>query len=210
VASASAFSPADAPDMCAAHLVCLRWSAEHRARRATRGSQQRQTRNQNGAIMKIEQKLQEMGIELPDFGPRTYYGANYGKMKPFHRIGNLLVLSGHVPDLPDGSRMFPGRVGAEVSVEQGYAAARQTGINCLAGIRQAIGDLDAVVALVRTLNFVVCAPGFTDPNLVSSGLTDLFADVFGAERGIGCRATIGVMSLASNHCFETWMDVECR
>jgi enamine deaminase RidA (YjgF/YER057c/UK114 family) len=153
--------------------------------------------------MNIEQKLQEMGIELPDFGPSTYYGANYGKMKPFHRIGNLLVLSGHVPDLPDGTRMFPGRVGAEVT-------ARQTGINCLAGIKQAIGDLDRVAALVRTLNFVVCAPGFTDPNLVSSGLTDLFAEVFGAEHGIGCRATIGVMSLANNHCFETWMDVECR
>jgi hypothetical protein len=160
--------------------------------------------------MEIEEKLRRMGIELPDFGPETYYGANYGKMKPFHRAGSLLVLSGHVPDLPDGTAMFPGRIGAEVSVEQGYAAARQTGINCLAGIKQAIGDLDRVVALVRTLNFVVCAPGFTDPNLVSSGLTDLFAELFGSERGIGCRATIGVMALAKNHCFETWMDLECR
>jgi enamine deaminase RidA (YjgF/YER057c/UK114 family) len=160
--------------------------------------------------MKIEEKLKQMGVELPDFGPQTYYGANYGKMKPFHRSGSLLVLSGHVPDLPDGTPLFPGRVGAEVTVEQGYAAARQTAINCLAGIKQATGDLDSVVALVRTLNFVVCAPGFTDPNLVSSGLTDLFAELFGAERGIGCRATIGVMSLARNHCFEAWMDVECR
>ena len=67
-----------------------------------------------------------------------------------------------------------------------------------------------MVALVRTLNFVVCAPGFTDPNLVSSGLTDLFVDVFGLDCGIGCRATIGVMSLAKNHCFETWMDIEVR
>jgi enamine deaminase RidA (YjgF/YER057c/UK114 family) len=156
--------------------------------------------------MPIEAKLKQMGIELPDFGAQTYYGANYGKMKPFHRVGNLLVLSGHVPDLPDGRPL--GRVGAEVTVEQAYAAARQTAINCLAGIKQAIGDLDKVVALVRTLNFVVCAPGFTDPNLVSSGLTDLFAELFGAERGIGCRATIGVMSLAKNHCFETWMDLE--
>ena len=168
------------------------------------------TLTSNEDAMKIERKLQQLGIELPDFGPKTYYGANYGKMKPFHRIGNLLVLSGHVPDLPDGSQMFPGRIGAEVTVEQGYAAARQTGINCLAGIKQAIGDLDRMVALVRTLNFVVCAPGFTDPNLVSSGLSDLFAEVFGEEGGIGCRATIGVMSLANNHCFETWMDVECR
>jgi enamine deaminase RidA (YjgF/YER057c/UK114 family) len=168
--------------------------------------------------MEVERKLQSLGISLPDLGrwesnlgtAQKYYGQQYGKMKPFHRMGNLLVLSGHVADLPDGKPLFPGRVGAEVTVEQAYKAARQTGINCLAGIRQAIGDLDKVVALVRTLNFVVCAPGFSDPNLVSSGLTDLFAEVFGAQRGIGCRATIGVMSLAGNHCFESWMDVEVR
>ena len=104
--------------------------------------------------------------------------------------------------------MAPPCIPAEVTVDQAYEAARQTGINCLAGIKQAIGDLDKVTALVRTLNFVVCAPGFTDPNLVSSGLTDFFAELFGPERGIGCRATIGVMALANNHCFETWMDVE--
>ena len=168
--------------------------------------------------MSIEKKLKSMGIALPELGSwnsdhgtdQKYYGQQYGKMKPFHRLGNLLILSGHVPDLPDGKVMFPGRVGAEVSVDQAYQAARQTGINCLAGIKQAIGDLEHVVALVRTLNFVVTAPGFTDPNLVSSGLTDLFAEVFGPKVGIGCRATIGVMSLANNHCFETWMDLEVR
>lgn len=166
--------------------------------------------------MVIEKRLESMGVVLPDLGSwnsnlgtaQKYYGQQYGKMKPFHRMGSLLVLSGHVPDLPNGTVMHPGRVGAEVTVEEAYKAARQTGINCLAGIRQAIGDLDKVVALVRSLNFVVCAPGFTDPNLISSGLTDLFAEVFGPERGIGCRATIGVMSLANNHCFESWMDVE--
>jgi len=160
--------------------------------------------------MQIENRLKSLGISLPDFGAGTYYGANYGKMRPFRRVGKLLVLSGHVPDLPDGTPLYPGRVGAEVTVEQAYAAARQAGINCIAGIKQAIGDLDNVLALVRTLNFVVCAPGFTDPNLVSSGLTDLFADLFGPDRGIGCRATIGVMALSRNHCFETWMDLEVR
>ena len=168
--------------------------------------------------MKIEKKIESMGIVLPDLGTwdsnygtaQKYYGQKYGKMKPFHRSGSLLILSGHVPDLPDGTVMHPGRVGADITVEEAYQAARQTGINCLAGIKQAIGDLDKVVALARTLNFVVCAPGFTDPNLVSSGVTDLFAEVFGPVVGIGCRATIGVTSLSSNHCFETWMDVEVR
>jgi len=166
--------------------------------------------------MQIESRLQTMGITLPDLGKKgagssaavNYYGQLYGKMKPFHRSGSLLVLSGHVPDLPDGTALYPGRVGAEVTVDQAYQAARQTGINCLAGIKQAVGDLDRVTALVRTLNFVVCAPGFTEPHRVSSGLTDLLAELFGPERGIGCRATIGVMALANNHCFETWMDVD--
>ena len=111
------------------------------------------------------------------------------------RTGVRFTRGGSGPRSPS-SRLTPPRV--------------RRGINGLAGIKQAIGDLDNVVALVRTLNFVVCAPGFTAPNLVSSGLTDLFAEVFGPEIGIGCRATIGVMSLAGNHCFESWMDVEVR
>ncbi len=167
--------------------------------------------------MNVEKRLEALGVALPVADEDadaatggTYYGQGYGKMKPFHRIGNLLLMSGHIPQLADGTCLHPGRLGAEVTVAQGYAAARQTGINCLAGIRQAIGDLDRVVGLVRTLNFVVCAPGFTDSNLVSNGLSDLFAEVFGERIGIGARATIGVMSLAGNNCFETWMDVEVR
>ncbi len=168
--------------------------------------------------MEIEKRIAAMGLSLPELGAwdatmdpsETYYGQQYGKMKPFHRSGNMLVLSGHVGALADGTVMHPGRVGAEVTVDQAYAAARLAGLNCLAGIKQAIGDLDMVVALVRTLNFVVCAPGFTEPHRVSSGLTDLFAEVFGSRIGIGCRATIGVMALANNHCFETWMDLEVR
>ena len=160
--------------------------------------------------MKAEKRLKELGIDLPDFGKAGKYdGQNYGPMKPYHIVGKVLTLSGHIPQV-NGQIIYPGRLGDTVTLEQGYQAARITGINCLAGIKQAIGDLDKIVALARTLNFVVCAPGFTDPNLVSSGLTDLFAEVFGPEKGIGCRATIGVMSLANNHCYETWMDLEVR
>jgi enamine deaminase RidA (YjgF/YER057c/UK114 family) len=166
--------------------------------------------------VEIEKKLAAMGIVLPNLGAwdsnfgtsEKYYGQQYGKMKPFHRSGNMLVHSGHVGALADGTVFHPGRVGEEVTLDEAYAAARLAGINCLAGIKQAIGDLDRIVALVRTLNFVVCAPGFTEPHLVSNGLSDLFAEIFGPEIGIGCRATIGVMALANNHCFETWMDLE--
>lgn len=161
--------------------------------------------------MSFEEKAASMGLQLPDLTTKNaYYGQKYGKMKPFYRIGSILFLSGHVPDLEDGTVLHPGKVGRDVTVEQAYEAARVTGLNCLAGIRQAVGSLDNVVALARTLNFVVCDPEFSDPNLISSGLTDLFAELFGDDFGIAPRATIGVTSLANNHCFETWMTLEVK
>jgi len=159
--------------------------------------------------MRIEKRIAELGIELPDFGPTTYYGASYGKMKPCHLKDGVLYLSGHVPER-GGQIVNPGRLGATVTLEQGYEAARVTGINVLAGMKQALGDLDRVAAIIKSLNFVVCEPDFYDVNKVSSGLTDLLAEVFGDEAGIGCRATIGVQSLARNHCFETWLEAEVR
>jgi enamine deaminase RidA (YjgF/YER057c/UK114 family) len=159
--------------------------------------------------MSIEETIAAMGLDLPVFGGDGYYGATYGTMKPYHRTGNLLFLSGHVPDR-DGEVIHPGRLGDSVSLEQGYEAARLTGLNCLAALKQAVGDLDNVVAIVRSLNFVVCTPDFHDVHKVSSGLTDLLAEVFGPDRGIGGRATIGVMALARNHCFETWLTAEVK
>lgn len=160
--------------------------------------------------MSFEQRLKDMGIELPPFGDGSaYYGVTYGKMKTHHITGNLLFLSGHTAGLDSaGAVRFPGRLGAGVTIEEGYAAARQTGLNCLAGIRHALGSLDRVKGLVRSLNFVACAPDFVKPHLVVNGLTDLMADVFGDAAGIGGRASIGVMSLADDYCFETWMTIE--
>jgi enamine deaminase RidA (YjgF/YER057c/UK114 family) len=148
-----------------------------------------------------------MGLDLPDFDRDGYYGAGYGTMKPFHRMGNLLFLSGHVSQVGD-KVLYAGRLGADLTVAEGYAAARRTGLNMLGGIRQAVGSLDRVVSIVRTLNFVVCTPEFTEVHKVSSGLSDLMVEVFGPERGLGGRATIGVMALANGVCFETWATVE--
>jgi enamine deaminase RidA (YjgF/YER057c/UK114 family) len=156
----------------------------------------------------FDRRADELGLQIPDYGVTPYYGPSYGSMKAHHRVGSLLFLSGHVPERPDGTIVHPGRLGADVSVEQGYEAARLTAINCLAGIMFALGSLNRVASLVRSLNFVVCTPDFHDVHLVSSGATDLFRDVFGEERGLGGRATIGVMSLARNHCFENWLTVE--
>ena len=158
--------------------------------------------------MDVNARVEELGLELPDYSVTPYYGPNYGSMKPHHQVGSLLFLSGHVPELVDGTLLHPGRLGAEVTIEQGYKAARLTAVNCLAGIRHALGDLNRVASLVRSLNFVVCTQDFHDVHKVSSGATDLFRDVFGEQRGLGGRATIGVMSLARNHCFENWLTVE--
>jgi enamine deaminase RidA (YjgF/YER057c/UK114 family) len=155
-----------------------------------------------------EARARALGLEIPDFAADGYYGAGYGSMKPHHQVGRVLYLSGHVPELPDGRSLHPGRLGRDVTVEQGYEAARQTALNCLAGIRLAVSSLDRVVAVVRSLNFVACVPEFTDVHRVSSGATDLFAEVFGAEAGLGGRATIGVVSLAGDACFENWLTVE--
>ncbi len=159
--------------------------------------------------MIVEQKLESMGIVLPDFARDGFYGHAYGSMKPHHRSGNILFLGGHVP-LLDGKPVHPGILGKDLTLEQGYEAAKVTGINCLAGIKYAIGDLDDVVAIVRSLNFVVSTPEFLEVNKVSSGATDLFAQAFGEEKGLGGRATIGVTSLAGGVCFENWLTVEVR
>ena len=134
--------------------------------------------------MKVEQKLSQLSIDLPDFSKIGYYGSTFGSMKSHHRVGNLLFLSGHIP-WQDGKPVHPGILGKGLTIEQGYEAARLTAINCLAGIKLAIGDLDGIASLVRSLNFVVCTPEFTDVNKVSSGATDLFVEVLGEEKGLG-------------------------
>jgi enamine deaminase RidA (YjgF/YER057c/UK114 family) len=157
--------------------------------------------------MSAEARLAEMGITLPDFTDGSYYGQSYGRMVPHRIVGNVLYLSGHTP-VRDGRVLHPGRIGAEVSVEQGYEAARLTGINMIGGMKHALGDLSRVRGIIRCLCFVACEPDFNDVHLVSSGCSDLLAEVLGDPAGIGGRATIGVQSLCDRMCFETWCEVE--
>lgn len=160
--------------------------------------------------MGFDQRIEELGLVVPDFAAVPYTGRKYGAVKPHHRTGNLLFLSGHMPERPDGRVVHAGALGGDVTTAQGYEAARVAGLNALGGIRFALGTLDRVVAVVRSLNFVVCTPDYHDIHLVADGVTDLLRDVFGDEAGIGGRATVGVTSLARNHCFETWLTLEVR
>ena len=157
--------------------------------------------------MTVEDRIATLGLALPDMSKEGYSGSDFGPMKPHHLTGNVLQLSRHAPIL-DGAIVHPGRLGGDVSLAQGYEAARLTGLNAIAGMKYALGDLERVAGIVKCLCFVACEPDFTDVHRVSSGLSDLLQEVFGKEIGTGCRATIGVQSLARNMCFETLMEVE--
>src|SRR5258708_26139161 len=134
--------------------------------------------------MSAEARLAELGLDVPDFIREGYYGASYGSMKPFHIARKLLFPAGHVPQR-GSTVIFPGRLGGDLTVEQGREAARLTGLNVIAGIKQAVGDLDRVRSIVRSLHFVVLTPDFTEVHKVSSGLSDLLAVVFGRDPRIG-------------------------
>ncbi|RBM06284.1 RidA family protein [Streptomyces sp. PT12] len=155
-----------------------------------------------------EERVRELGLDIPDYADPPY-GRRYGPMKPFHRVGDLLQLSGLTPETRAGERLHPGVVGVDVTVAQGYAAARLTAIHALGMIRYAIGSLDNVASLSRALCFVVCPPGFELPHEVSNGASDLFIEVFGDEIGSMGRASIGATALSRHNCFELWLDLEC-
>ncbi|MEX3815330.1 RidA family protein [Paraburkholderia sp. BR13439] len=143
----------------------------------------------------LEQRLRELGIELPSpVTPR----ANF---VPAKRVGNLLYISGQVPVL-DGVDQYVGKVGADVSLEDGQAAARLCGINILAQVNQAVdGDFDKVVGCVRLGGFVNASPDFKDHPKVINGASDLIVSVLG-DSGRHTRAAVGCTSLPRNVAVE--------
>jgi hypothetical protein len=128
-------------------------------------------------------------------------------MKPFHRSGSLLMLSGITPEDRDGVMLHPGRLGETLGVDEGYAAARKCAINALGMIRLAVGSLDYVKSPVRALNFLVATPGFDQHHRVGEGVSAVLSEVFGDAGRCG-RADIGVMSLSRGNCCELWLTVE--
>ncbi len=147
-----------------------------------------------------EEKLKSLNIVLP--APSTPV-ANYVK---FVRTGNLIYLSGHGPSKTDGS-YITGKLGSNLSIEEGYAAARQTGINLLATLKQAVGDLVKVKRIVKVLGMVNCTDRFADQPKVINGFSDLMVAVFG-EKGKHARSAVGMSSLPMNMAVEIEMIVE--
>jgi enamine deaminase RidA (YjgF/YER057c/UK114 family) len=139
----------------------------------------------------IEERLGELGLQLP-----TPAAAPPGVRLPFEFVrvhGDLAYVSGHGP--LDGDRvLFTGRVGAEISVEQAYEAARATCLSMLASLKQELGDLDRVTGWLKALGFVVCAEGFNATPAVVNGFSDLILELWG-DAGRHSRSAIGAGEL---------------
>jgi enamine deaminase RidA (YjgF/YER057c/UK114 family) len=148
----------------------------------------------------FDKKLKELGIEL--YAP-TKPMANYVKVV---RTGNLLYFAGHGPTRADNSNIT-GKVGKELTLEQGYEAAKQTGIALLSTLKAEIGDLNKVRRIVKVLGMVNCTQEFIDQPKVINGFSDLMVAVFG-EKGKHARSAVGMYMLPSNIAVEIEMIVE--
>jgi enamine deaminase RidA (YjgF/YER057c/UK114 family) len=143
---------------------------------------------------KVEARLAELGIVLPE-APNPV--ANY---VPSFLAGNLLFISGQISRAADGT-VVKGRLGAELDVEQGRAAARLSGLAILAQAKAAVGDLDRIAHLVKLTGYVAATPDFVDHPQVVNGASDLMVEVLG-DNGRHTRAAIGVASLPAGCAVE--------
>ena len=126
-------------------------------------------------------------------------------------VGRRALISGHGPQNPDGSIAQPlGKVGRELSVEQGYAAARLTALSILGSLERALGDLDRIAAWVRAFGMVNSAPGFNRQPSVINGFSDLILELFGPETGAHCRSAVGLAELPFDIPVEIEGEVELR
>lgn len=148
---------------------------------------------------KPEVRVQELHLTLP---PPPQPVAKY---KTAVLAGNMLYVSGHGPLKSDGKTLMAGRVGADLTLQQGKEAARLVGLAILSTVRQTLGSLDRVKRLVKTFGMVNCTADFKEQPQVINGFSDLMAEVFGEDAGVSARSAVGMVSLPSNIPVE----VEC-
>ena len=137
--------------------------------------------------MSVEDRLTELGLTLPETPTPA------GNYVPAVRSGNMIYVSGHGPRQPDGLHVI-GKVGHDLTVDEGYAAARLTMLNCLASLKAEIGDLDRVTRIVKLFGMVNCTEDFERHPEVINGGSDLLTALFG-ERGKHARSAVGMQSL---------------
>ena len=148
---------------------------------------------------KPETRIQELHLTLPE-PPKPA-----AKYKPAVLQGNLLFVSGHGPAKIDAKSPVVGKVGSDLTTEQGKEAARLVGLNVLATVRNTLGSLDKVKRLLKTFGMVNCPADFKDQPLVINGFSELMADVFGEENGVGARSAVGMGSLPA----QIPVEIEC-
>lgn len=164
---------------------------------------------QNQSIMEeklydydVEEKLKELDIILPEVGAPV---ANYVNSV---RTGNLVYTAGKGPNKPDGGYVT-GQVGGDLTVEEGYEAARLAGIQLLAALKAELGDLNKVKRIVKVKGMVNAVPGFGNQPEVVNGCSDLLVEVFG-DRGKHARAAVGMGSLPRNIAVEIELIAEVQ
>ncbi len=150
--------------------------------------------------MSAEQKLNELGLTLPQ-PPKPV--ANY---VPAVKTGNLLFVSGHGP-YNDGKTKISGKVGRELTIEEGYQTARNVTLNCLASVKDTVGDLNKVKRVVKLLGMVNCTEDFKDSPKVINGCSDLLVTMFG-EAGKHARSAVGMQALPNQIPVEIEMILE--
>jgi enamine deaminase RidA (YjgF/YER057c/UK114 family) len=148
---------------------------------------------------KPEVRIQELHLTLPE-PPKPV-----AKYKTAILVGNMLYVSGHGPLKADGKSMATGRVGDDLTTEQGKDAARLVGLAILSTVRNTLGSLDKVKRLVKTLGMVNCTTDFKEQPQVINGFSELMAEVFGEDAGVGARSAVGMGSLPGSIAVE----VEC-
>ncbi len=142
--------------------------------------------------MSAERKIADMGIEFEEVE------LEMGRLMHAVRVGNMVYTSGQVSSF--GGNTVIGKVGVDISVDQGYEGARLSALSCLQAVRTLIGSLDNVVRVVKILGMVNVGPGFNDTPSVIHGASDLFREVFG-EAGKHARSAVG-MQLPDDHAVE--------
>lgn len=152
--------------------------------------------------MSIEARIKELNLELPE-APKPG-----GVYNPVVQIDNMLYVSGHGPVKLDGS-MHTGRVGDDLTEEQGVAAARAVGLTMLATLKQYLGDLDRIERFVKVLGMVNAAPDFQRHPQVINGFSELMVEVFG-ENGRAARSAVGMGSLPGNIAVEVEAIVQVK
>lgn len=145
-------------------------------------------------MSQVEEKIKALGLELPPAPPAL------GIYYPVVITGNLLHVSGQGP-VKNNGELIKGKVGSDLSLEEGQLAARQVGLTMLSTIKAQIGDLDKIKRIIKTLGMVNCFPEFEEHPQTINGFSQLMVDVFGETNGKGARSAVG-MSLPANIAVE--------